>query len=222
MGTIKHRAVKTSGEVLYASEWNDSHLQDLVLNDLVDVDVPSPMDGDILFFDGVTAKWVNVPVPTRLNEIADILVTSDADYINIDGLDINTHKFYLIIANFYLPAGEYDELFMYVEDDLEPTNYWVQCLIADGIDLTSDRFNDNLIGFLAFNGYMLLTKDKDDKAKVQSFSSFYQNSETGLFLGVMTHTVSSENITSIRFESGSAGNIRAGSRIKIYGFKPTY
>jgi len=265
MGSIKHKAVKASGDVLYASEWNDEHSHDLVLNDLTDIEAPTPAnkdllayesatgkwknkpfsifnlgelgdveiatpaDGEVLTYDEATGKWKNKPAPTgagsRLDLITEVEVASDCDYVDITGLDINTHKFYLMIVKLKNPQTTSGELYIYFEGDYTDANYYSQATWADASSIYAARYNYPLIACnpdrnaTVFS--VIITRDPDGYPHAFAQEGRYVGADVMYCTAHVSKTNTVTNITEIRIASDVAGGIGAGTKIEIYGYKST-
>lgn len=56
------------------------------LDDLTDVTLTTPADGDVLKYDSNSSEWVNSTTPDELNELTDVTLTTpaDGDYLSFD------------------------------------------------------------------------------------------------------------------------------------------
>jgi len=153
------------------------------LNDLLDVEIVNPADGQVLTYEEATQKWKNKPAPAAIDEFIELIdtpnsysgqagktlrvntaetglefapfpagdwkviayveVTTNVDYVDFTGLDINTDKFYILFAAVKNPLTSNLRYYIFVEGDYTPTNYYTQYLAGQGTNIPVGRMNDN-------------------------------------------------------------------------------
>jgi len=79
-------------------------------------------------------NWV---VVVGLDLIKEIDITADLTDLDITGLDINTHKLYLIVLNFKNPTASASVYELFVNGDYVTTNYYFQYIEASGTSIGS-------------------------------------------------------------------------------------
>jgi hypothetical protein len=155
--------------------------------------------------------------------VFDWTATSNVNYVDVTGLDINSHWGYWIYISQYNPQASTARLYMYVNGDYTDTNYYNQYLLGDGTTVSANRVNNPSIGgviagqrgihvvFLTLypGGYpgAVIMCGRNVSSAIQTF---YQ---------AWTYVASVSNITSIRIAASVSGGIGTGSRILIYRLK---
>jgi hypothetical protein len=176
------------------------------------------------------SEWRRIKVTTEgalvlqtYGIVFDWTATANVDYVDITGLDANSHWGYWIYISLYNPQTSDAWLKMYVNGDYTDTNYYNQYLLGDGTTVTAGRSNNPFIGgtfarervmqtiFLTLypEGYPIAVTMVGRKVGA-GIQTFYR---------VWTRAAAVSNITSIRFASTVAGGIGTGSRILIYRLK---
>jgi len=160
---------------------------------------------------------------TRLDLIDEVSVATDTTDVDITGLDINTHRQYLIIIKITNPTASETGYYLYVNEDYEKTNYYIQFIEASGTSIIAGRRNFPEIAHTFAGGItfvkVVMVRGADgvpravaEQAKHSPASITFQN-----YAWVKTASVT--NITSIRIHAVATGAIGAGSKIEIYGYK---
>jgi len=140
---------------------------------------------------------------------------------DITGLDINTHKFYLIVITFKNPLGVGTEYRLYFEGDFVDTNYYTQHLGASGGSVSAVRNNFPDMGYLAAGerGFHVVYVIRDVDGYPRANVRFNKRIDTVLITEKsLVHKISQANITRITFRAVESGGIGAGSKIQIYGY----
>ena len=87
-----------NGQVLTADDtnssgvsWSDIPVQSVALDDLTDVNAPSPSNNDFLIYDGVHNEWINssVNIPSNIDDLADVNAPSPStnDILKYNGTE---------------------------------------------------------------------------------------------------------------------------------------
>jgi len=148
--------------------------------------------------------------------LAEVEVTSDCDYVDFTGLDINRDWFYVlqtIIKNSHSSSLGY---YIFVNGDTTLTNYYSQYIVGRSTTISAGRYNEPYwsscsagsgsfaTGFISKgpNGHFVyeVIYKRDIDANLNAY----------FFVGNKTSPVA--NITSIRISAGVSGAIGAGSR----------
>jgi len=222
---VKHKAVKAKGETLKAEEWNQPH--DAPLSALDDVEITTPANGEVLTYESATAKWKNKPAPVgavdRLTLIKEITVASDTNTIDITGLDINTHKIYIIVIKRKYVLNISDWVYMYVEGDYLDTNYYSQFFYASGTSIGGNRQNNPRIANASMNAFDMYIIDLsliDTLARAVSRQTLGAGGGLAFYQFSWSYVTSITNITSIRlYGAGGANVFGAGTKVEVYGYK---
>jgi len=176
---------------------------------------------EITFPDGTMQNTAFVGYPVVLKRLADIGVTTDVQYVDITGLDINTHRHYLLISNLKNPLDVATAYYMFVEGDYTVGNYSSQRLYALGTSVYASRVTNPTIGLaLAYRRTLIvvnLVRDPAGYPRATCHSSYLLGGEIRVEVDAWMRAVTATNITSIRIYATQAGGIGAGSRIVLYG-----
>jgi hypothetical protein len=157
---------------------------------------------------------LNYLYPYRL-----FVASSTVSYVDLTGLDINTHKAYLIVATIKNPFSAGLDYYMYIEGDYTNSNYYCQNLDIDNTSVTASRENaprlSNLGAGERTNIVVYLVRDLDGYPRYFAKEVRKTGSSViiSLHAGCKTATVS--NITQIRIYTVTSG-ISANSRIMLF------
>jgi len=155
---------------------------------------------------------------TRTGPIREIEVAADTNAVDLTGLDINAHRFYLLLAAVRNPLTSGVEYRILFEGDTLTTNYYSQILQALGSSVNAARYNRSIVGF-ADAGTSVVLKilvmlDPDGLARAVTLSCPNAPANVRVVLLNVARTVTQTNLTSIMFE-GPTGSIAAGSRFRL-------
>jgi hypothetical protein len=155
--------------------------------------------------------------------VFDWTATSNVTYVDVTGLDIQSHWGYWIYLRLYNPQASDTNISMYVNGDYTDTNYYQQYLLADGTTVSANRSNNALVGSV-FAGtcllqYAFLTIYPTGQPILVTMSGRRVGASLGTYYRAWNYTVAVSNITSLRFASSVAGGIGTGSKILIYRLK---
>jgi len=160
-------------------------------------------------------------IPAYLDLVKEVEVTANTTEIDITGLDINTHKLYLILIIWKNAKGLKAGLKVYIEGDFTDTNYYFQTLYADGTSKGGVRYNSPMLTLgdivdMAF--YMFyLVRDIDGKGRLFAMGLPRVGGEIEIHLNVIIHTIALANITRITLKCTKKFAIGVGSKVQIYG-----
>jgi hypothetical protein len=155
--------------------------------------------------------------------VFDWTATSNVTYVDVPGLDINSHWGYWFYVVMYNPQASSAPLYLYVNGDYTNTNYYNRYILASGTTVFTNLVNGPNIGGalagerMACIGFLTLAPGGVPYAL--TYFPRRQGSSLEVAVQGWTYTVSVSNITSLRFASGVAGGIGTGSKILIYRLK---
>ncbi|MEM4067268.1 MAG: hypothetical protein QXV17_10475 [Candidatus Micrarchaeaceae archaeon] len=224
---VKHRSVKNSGDVLYASEWNDRH--DAPLEALDNVQIANPQNGQVLTYNASLAKWINqAPPPSGggagLTLIQEVVASSNVQNLDVSNLDLNLHKLYKIFISLkYAAASDY--VYLYVNNDEVNANYETQGLTGNGTTVSAYRDPGPIVGYGSVDTY---DEDVIEYIMMRTPSGYvlwggvrcYMRPNTFIILNhnVIRTKVAHSNVNSLRMKHASTTGIGAGSRILVFGY----
>lgn len=165
----------------------------------------------------------NWSIAMGLDLIKETIVVGDVTYIDIDGLDINTHKVYWIILTIKNATTQAGNLYLTVADINALTSYYAQCLNVTAGSMYANRYNFPPVGFLSVSGactsVIELRRDFDGRMNAFARYSLYEVSNIQLNINVLKGNDIVSNITKIRLTAEKTGSLKAGSKITIFGYK---
>ena len=148
--------------------------------------------------------------------LAEVEVTSDVDYVEFTGLDINSDKVYVMFMSMKNPLSVNTAYMLFVEGDTDPANYSRMNMYGTGTSAGSDSQSDSEIG--AANAgedniiFCVVMRDPDGYMRALSVWSRGTTSPGVIAVHTVQKTATVTNITSIRIASTEAGGIGAGSK----------
>jgi hypothetical protein len=142
------------------------------------------------------------------------------DYVEFTGLDINTHKCYVLVYSIYNPTTSDCIYRLGVENDYYPPDYYCQTLTVSGTTITATRSNSCDIattsGTSSVAGQVLVLKPPNNFPKFVSICTSKNTNNIELqFSSVTTYNFTVANITKIRLFSSVSGGIGGGSRLML-------
>jgi len=160
-------------------------------------------------------------IPLTLKKVAEVDVTSAVTSITVTGLDINTHKFYLIIFMVKNPTAGGVWYHLCVEGDTTLTNYYSQYAYWSGTGGGAGRSNDACISseYAGDEGgvLILVARSPSGYPHAWSFRAQRVGANVSIELYHACKTAAVTNITRIDIVASAAGGIGAGSKLIIYG-----
>jgi len=158
-----------------------------------------------------------------LDLIKEVTVEADSDYVDIDGLDIKTHKFYLLIVNIKNGSSSFSYTKLYVEEDYTDANYYTQRIFGGEATVSAERLNEPFIGSIS-DGQTLLSVvyiilDADGYLHFDGHIGTNRGNNIYLHLAHGSNINTFSNITKIRIAGSVSKAIGAGSKILIFGYK---
>jgi len=170
------------------------------------------LDADML--DG--HHWSEIPAGGDWQVLAEVEVTSNCDYVDFTGLDINSDWFYVLYFIVKNPTGSNSAYYIFVEGDYTLTNYYRQNLSVNGTSVAGNRANDPPIGYINANdrGLIKVTMVRDPDGYFRVLSELNRDSSSNIRLGfnMIVKTATVTNITQLRVQAAVSGAIGAGSK----------
>jgi len=159
----------------------------------------------------------------RIDKIADVTVSgSDANYIDLTGLDLNTHLFYLLFLSVKNALANYKYLDCLINGDTTRTNYYSQYLDQDGGSITSGRENNPVIAYLETSTELFcqawIMRDPTGYPRIIAEQNWKRGNSLMKSERTVIKTATVANITSLRINAETAGTIAVGSRAILYGY----
>jgi hypothetical protein len=162
--------------------------------------------------------------PSRLppfKKIAELTIPSDAQYVDVTGLDLNSDKLYKILLICKNNSSNALYLRIYINGDYNYSNYRTSYISLQLGNLTyetrSDCYALNVAAGDVYTLSAIMVRNNSTANgnanwlfEAGSFSSRY-------FVGYTSHYSNVTNVTSIRIDTGVSGGIAANSKILIYG-----
>jgi len=167
-----------------------------------------------------TPFWNNIPDKPSgfLKKIAEVSPTSNVTYFDVTGLDINTHKFYLIFGRFKNATASAMTIYMFVEGDTNNANYVHRYFYGDGSTAYTGQNNYATFCDVGASGSSIamvyLVREVDGTVR---WTASVNAHGVVRFANGVKKTTTVTNITQLRFQSSATNGIAAGSRVVIFG-----
>jgi len=153
-------------------------------------------------------------------KISDTYFSTAATTLTITGLDINTHKCYMMIINLVNDAAVGSAYQLFVEGDTTATNYYSQYIIATGTSLTADRSNDAGIGYTEagdrLSTILFIFRDPDGYYRVNLLLQRYTGSAVCYFDRRICKTAPVTNITRLDLIASQTNGLGVGTRVMLF------
>jgi len=193
--------------------------------DLIDVSTPHAT-ADIADSAITTAKIADSAVtPAKLSfgcweKVADITVEGSAvTDIVVDGLDLDTHRAYMIIFKVKNPTANSSGMHIFFNDDTNDANYYQQYLYVSGTDISANRANNSIFTWVINgkenNTWGLLTRGPTGIPKFHALNIREGGSTVSIEIRHVSWTTSA-NVTKIQIHSDQADAISVGSNLMIF------
>jgi hypothetical protein len=155
--------------------------------------------------------------------VFDWTATSNVTYVDVTGLDINSHWGYWIYIAWYNPTTSTMGVYMFVNGDYTTTNYYYERLSASGTSVSAARVNlPSITGGYGGERHIataFLTLAPGRYPYAWSVTVRRPGDSVELLHLAWAYVSAVSNITSLRFQSGVDNGIGAGTRIVIYRLK---
>lgn len=152
--------------------------------------------------------------------LAEYVVSGSAvTSIDFSGLDINTHKSYIVELEIINPTGSTADISLFVNADTTQTNYYSQIFFAQGTTSSASISNASKLMTSRSSG------SENSVVFIQKVNNYLKAMANGIGLNgssmywqtqSITKTAQITNITQLTFTSSIAGSIGVGSKIRIY------
>jgi len=195
---------------------------DVILQTIIGGKVPPDVVGWAYALPSFYGWYLPPPIVAALDLVAEVEAPADTDTLDVTGLDILTHKFYLIISTFKNPTGTTTELKLYYEGDFNNANYYSQMLYVYGTSYIAGRENfPRWMYHMAGQpclvvGYLFL--DPNGYGRHGTYSSVRVAGTTVIVNFNVVRKLTLSNITRLTWKTPIAGAIGAGSKVQIYGY----
>jgi hypothetical protein len=155
--------------------------------------------------------------------VFDWTATSDVTYVDVTGLDINSHRGYWIYITRYNPTTSTSRLDMCINGDYILTNYYHHYLVAYDTTISGNKENNPGIG-VALGGereinVTFLTLAPGGIPYAVSWEALRPGTNIYQLFSCWVYVSSVSNITSLRIAGSVSNSIGAGSTILIYRLK---
>lgn len=213
--------------------------EDCTLSEVIDANLTSPADGDLMMRSGGT--WTRLPKSTdgRVLRLTSGLPTwglsatsggfafvgeasvagSAATSVTLSGLDLASDQCYFILFAFDNATASLANLSLQFNGDTTATNYYTQFITGDSTATTAARQNSALFCSLSANetntGYFFMRADLDGRPRTLALN----NREAPSLLRVQfaNHVwTTAANVTSITISSSVANALAVGSTVRIF------
>jgi len=156
-------------------------------------------------------------------KLKDITLETTQTEIVLDGLDINKHGFYQIIAMIKNAGGGGQRILCCPEDHLDDSEYYTETAWWGGSSYNYSRDNNNQTLYLEplrpTMAVILIMLDPDGYPHIVSYTGRDRASNTQLQIFHVTGCFTLSNITKITFKSETTDGMAAGSRIMVFGYE---
>jgi hypothetical protein len=162
----------------------------------------------------IASQWISAST-SSWRKIAEISVSSNVDYVDITGLNINNDKVYVLFSIVKNPTSTAGSIKLYIEGDTNTANYYSQRTYSGGSSVYGARENIGYIGISSGSdvgmGFCVIMKTSDN---IPTWTVHW-NRNIGSSIETMSASgcciSSKSNITTIRIVGAAAGGIGAGS-----------
>jgi hypothetical protein len=162
----------------------------------------------------IASGWIPASV-SSWRKIAEISVSSNVDYVDITGLNINNDRVYVLYSIVKNPTSTAGSIKLYVEGDTTNTNYYTQRTYSSGSSVFAGRENIGYIGISSGGdvgmGVCVIMKTSTN---IPTWTVHW-NRNVGSSIETMSASgcciSPKSNITTIRIVGAASGGIGAGS-----------
>jgi len=156
----------------------------------------------------------------RVGLISEVEVTADTTEVDFPGLDILTHKLYLLAFETKNVTATSGEIRIYFEGDFTDTNYYQQNLWASGSTISAGRANNSTLAYLAaghqVSGFILIMLDPDGYGRVYVAEARSPPAGVNIVTHSIARTITQTNLTRITLRATVANLIGAGSKFRLF------
>jgi len=163
-----------------------------------------------------------IPIFGTFKKISEVELSSDTNQITFTGLDINTHKIYVIYANMK-NADTSNPLNsdIYINGDTTETNYYTEQIYASGSTVSAQ--NNNRSMFLDIPAgqtaicRVFMMRTIDDHVRMVMLSNRNEGTDLMIQYNAIFYTQTATNITQIDIKVRTGNNFASGSKIYLFG-----
>jgi len=185
--------------------------------------MPDGPEDYVLAAQGVGVDPAYIPRP--MEKVAEASLTTNADYLDVTGLDINAHGgLYFVwcyLKSLYTTTAPAK---LYLEGVLTDTDYYTQHLRAYNTTVDAAQYNNpNFLVLPPTTGirslFWIVRTDDGDVVVYTPYVSPDDGAGITLIFRYLSPAVSLANVTTFRIQHGVTGNyLGAGSFVKVYRF----
>jgi len=169
--------------------------------------------GKLLKGNGVGAAPVEV---SGWQVITELTLGSDVSYVDLNSLDINTDRVYVMFLNLRNVLAIDYTVVMYANGDYTDANYYSQVIDANGAVLTAARLTGPVIGGMPASNILVMMcyimRDYNGYYRFYTFTSRLNGSAVVIQNWACCKTGTIANLTSLRLACGAAA-LGTGSTI---------
>jgi hypothetical protein len=170
--------------------------------------------------DPITSPLPLSAIPPLFQPWKEIVTSSDVKYVDFTGLDVKSHKAYVLIGYIKNNSGSNTYYLWFVEGDYTNSNYNTQILNAAGTTIAASRATNSYIAYASSGAntmfYATIVRDPTGYARCCSFNVFNDASNVALNIFGICKNATVSNITQVRIDSYNNGAIGAGSRLMLF------
>jgi len=153
-------------------------------------------------------------------KIAEVIPTSNVDYVDFTGLDINTDKFYILLLTLGNPTATDSNYRLFVEGDYTATNYYAVYLYSYYGSIASVGYNDAYIAFakagLDCFTTVWITRDVTGRYRANGLEQDWRTTSSRVGIRAVNRDLTIANLTSLRLAATASGAIGAGSILTLF------
>jgi len=160
------------------------------------------------------------PAISEWYKIAEVIPTSNVDYVDFTGLDINTDKFYVLLLTIGNPTANDSYYRLCVEGDYTVTNYYTVCLYSYYGTVVGAGHNEAFITFakagLDCFAIVWITRDVTGRYRAVCLEQDWRTTTFRVGIRAVYREATIANLTSLRFFTTISGAIGAGSILTLF------
>lgn len=174
---------------------------------------------DVLPANSITDTMLNFGTWKFVSEASP---STNVDYVEFTGLDVNSDKMYVLLVNLKNPLGSSCWYNIFVEGDTTATNYYSQHLSVSGTSIAATRYNSPYIAGIGSGAdaeaslVIFITKDADGRFRSMTLLNRHAPSGVDLGMSVQVKVAAISNLATIRIAAESAGGISTGSYFALF------
>ena len=170
----------------------------------------------------LATNWVMI---VGLDLIAEVEATETCTSLEISGLDINTHKFYLLVWTLKNGGGQNMDYYLFINDDENLSNYSFRALIASDKGVSTNYYGKPTFGWAevgnAESGFGIMILDANGNVRTNTYVQRLMGEDLNVVHRTIVKETTENNITKIKIKAQYTNGIAQGSKIQVYGYKPS-